>query len=41
MECKCRNTFLAICRIEPWATLAKTALRNSLKNAAPVRAKPS
>ena len=39
--CRCRKTFLATWRIECCDTLAKTALRNSLKPAAPHRAIPS
>lgn len=39
--CKCMKTFFAIVRIECCATLANTALRNSLKPAAPALAIPS
>lgn len=39
--CKCKNTFLAILRIECWATFANTAFLNSLNPAAPARAIPS
>ena len=40
-ECKWRNTFRATVRIEFWATLPNTALRNSFIAAAPVLANPS
>lgn len=39
--CRCRNTLVAILRIECCATRAKTAFLNSLKPAAPARAIPS